>query len=179
MDAMNYLAMVRDAFEKMEQLQKQRESLEAEIMKLEQFISATANFLPDEQRDLVMTRIQVIQDLQRIRDSSLTEAARRVLAAARDWLTTTQVRDKLMTLGFDFSLYTTNPLASISTTLRRMTPHEVESKTNADGTTVFHWKEDAALAAKMGALSQALKSRKPSGPPPPPRFAEIAKAQKK
>jgi hypothetical protein len=142
MDTMDYFELVTNAFEKVEALQKQRETLDAEIMKLEQFISATANFLPDDQRDLMMKRMQVTQDLQRVRDSGLTEAVRIVLAAAEDWLTVAQVRDRLMTLGFDFSLYSTNPLASISTTLRRMKPEEVETRTTNDGVMAYRWKKE-------------------------------------
>jgi hypothetical protein len=185
MDDVNYYALITDAFAKMEHLRGQRESLDAEIVKLEQFISATANFLPDQQRDLVMRTVQNLQDLQRVRDSSLTESVRVVLAAAKDWLTTTQVRERLLALGFDFSLYTTNPLASISTTLRRMKPEEVESKSNADGVTVFRWKEDTKMAAKVEAMRRTMGNRKSGGMPPPPpstlaeRLTEIAKAQKK
>lgn len=157
MDTPNYLALVRNAFEKIDELQTRRESLDAEIMKLEQFISATANFLPDDQRELIMDRLQSGQDLQRVRDSGLTESVRTVLAKEADWMTTTQVRDKLIALGFDFSLYTSNALASVSTTLRRLKPEEVQSKSNADGVTVFRWKEDVKQAWKdalAGAPSQ-------------------------
>jgi len=168
---MNYITMAKNAFEKMDQLQKQRESIDADIMKLEQFISAIANFLPDDQREVVMGRLQSMQDLQRVRDSGLTEAVRTVLAAAEDWMTTTQVRDKLIALGFDFSFYTTNPLASVSTTLRRLKPEEVESKSNADGVTVFHWKDETKLAARVAALRQVVESKKSGGLPPPPPLA--------
>src|SRR5207253_3001518 len=47
--------------------------------------------------------------------------------AAANWLTAAQVRDRLVNSGFDLTLYASNPLASVSTTLRRMKPQEVES----------------------------------------------------
>jgi hypothetical protein len=54
---------------------------------------------------------------------------RRAFSAGQDWLTPTEIRDYLKNIGFNFERSKANPLASIHTTLRRMVPHEVESKT--------------------------------------------------
>ena len=49
-----------------------------------------------------------------------------------------EVREALLAAGFDFSNYTSNPLSSIHTTLKRMMPDELISETRADGQ-VYRW----------------------------------------
>lgn len=141
MDAADYLILVNDAFEKLEKFQRDRESIEAETMKLEQLIAATANMLPDDVKNVVMLRMKNLQELSQLRDVGLTDAIRTILKqAAGDWLTVTNVRDRLINLGFNFSNYSTNPLASVSTTLRRMKPEEVETTTLDGGVAAYRWK---------------------------------------
>jgi hypothetical protein len=53
--------------------------------------------------------------------TSLVEAVRKTLRTCYPTkLTSAQVRDRLRFEGFDFSSYETNPLPSVSTTLRRL-----------------------------------------------------------
>jgi hypothetical protein len=171
MNSVDYFGLVSQALSRVEELQTQREVIDTEIMKQEQFITATANFLIDEQRDLVLKRLEIIRDLQRVRESSLTESVRFVLGKADEWLTTSQVRDRLIALGFDFSLYSTNPLASVSTTLRRMKFEEVETRTTSDGITAYRWKNRKAIA-KAAAIKLGIE-RQRTGIPPPPRLVDV------
>jgi hypothetical protein len=141
MDSEHYLALVMDAFSKLEKLQRDHESIEAEVMKLEQLIAATANMLPEDTKGKVMLRLTTLRELFRLRDVGLTDAIRTILRQeAGDWLTVTNVRDRLVSLGFDFTDYSTNPLASVSTTLRRMKPEEVETTTIDGGVAAYRWK---------------------------------------
>jgi hypothetical protein len=41
--------------------------------------------------------------------------------------------------GFDFSSYTSNPLSSIHTTLKRLVPEELETDARAEGQ-MYRWK---------------------------------------
>jgi hypothetical protein len=160
MDTTNYLAAAIDALNKFEELQRKRDAIEAEALKLEQLVLATANMLPDEQKDLLLRRMEIIQALTQLREGGLTDAIRAILQTAPDWLTVTNVRDRLVSAGFDFSSYSTNPLASISTTLRRMKPEEVEN-TAVDGVAAYRWKQPSK-AEKAEAIRKAIISRKPS-----------------
>ena len=183
MDASDYLTLVNDAFEKLEKFQRDRESIEAETMKLEQLIAATANMLPDDIKSVVMGRMRNLQKLSQLRDVGLTDAIRAILRqAAGDWLTVTNVRDRLINLGFNFSNYSTNPLASVSTTLRRMKPEEVETATVDGGVAAYRWKrlvervDEAQQNRAFLAMQEAL-SRKggvvPSRSTPPPRLTDV------
>ncbi len=147
-----FLTLINGAFEKLEELQRDRETIEAETMKLEQLIAAAANMLPDDARSLVVQRMELLRELSRFRDVGLTDAIRAVLRQGTgDWLTATNVRDRLATLGFDFSAYSTNPLASVSTTLRRMKPEEVETTTVDGGVAAYRWKQ-SSLAERLEAV---------------------------
>lgn len=139
MDKLDYLNAATDAIEKLKKLQTQREAIDAEAMKLEQFVVAAANMLPDDGRDVLLKNLELTQELSRIREVGLTDAIRTVLKSAREWLSVTTVRDHLIAIGFNFSGYSANPLASVSTVLRRLSLDEVERKT-ADGIAVYRWR---------------------------------------
>ena len=70
---------------------------------------------------------------------TLSECCRDILRAKEDWMSPIDVREALYAAGFDFSGYTSNPLSSIHTALKRMVPEELEAETRPDGQ-VYRWK---------------------------------------
>lgn len=149
----DYMSIVSTALENLKKLQDQRGTIDVEIAKLEQFITATANLLPEEKRQLVIDTMESIQELYRLRETGLTDAIRAVLRnSAGKWLTVANVRDHLVSARFDFSSYTANPLASISTTLRRMKSEDIET-TNVDGSvTAYRWKGEKSVSLSSGSV---------------------------
>jgi hypothetical protein len=133
----DYKAVLDGAFAKLEAaLQKSRE-LEVDVGKLKQFIYATMNMLPDEERVLFIARLDELASDEGIRSVGLKEAITRILLAhPKKWFTVTRMRDELLESRFDFRNYTANPLASVSTTLKRMKPDEVET-TTIEGVTAY------------------------------------------
>jgi hypothetical protein len=161
MDNAKYIAVISDAFLKLENLYQDRQSIDGEIIKVERLIAATANMLPDEPKDLALRRIAVLQELYRLTEVGLTDAIRSVLKAAYgDWLTVTNVRDRLNKAGFDFSTYSSNPLASISAILRRMKPEEIESTVADGGVAAYRWKNTKQLIQFMKAAAKAMDEKK-------------------
>jgi len=69
---------------------------------------------------------------------TLSECCRDILRQKKDWMSPVQVRESLLAAGFDFSNYTSNPLSSIHTTLKRLTADEVESEMRTEGQ-VYRW----------------------------------------
>jgi hypothetical protein len=135
----DYYKLVQKEFDKLEKLQRQRDDLDVEIAKSKQFIAATANMLEDEEREWVLKTVTLIEKVEKIAEAGLTDAIRSVLKRDyRQWLTVTQVRDKLKSAGFDFSGYRSSPLASISTTLKRFKSDDVETA-EIDGVAAFRW----------------------------------------
>ena len=72
---------------------------------------------------------------------TLSECCRDILRQKGDWMSAIQVREALLAAGFDFSNYTSNPLSSIHTTLKRLAQDELETETRSDGQ-VYRWKKD-------------------------------------
>ncbi len=140
----DYKALLEVTFTKLVELVRQRSDLDAEVGRLTQFIHATANMVPDEERKEILGRMAGFLRSHASSDASLADSIRRVLRECRpEFLTVAQVRDRLMASGFDFTGYVSNPLASVSTTLARMKRSEVEMKT-IDGVAAYRWSRGLA-----------------------------------
>jgi hypothetical protein len=148
MNDTDYPAVLDASLEKLgAALQKTRE-LEVEIDKLKQFISAAINMLPDEDRVCFIAKLDQLAFAEDIRSVGLKEAIIRILSAqSKNWFTAANMRDALLESGFDFRNYTANPLASVSTTLKRMKSNEVESTTNG-GVAAYRWKPKSSRMAE-------------------------------
>jgi predicted deacetylase len=128
MNDTDYKAILAAAFDRIVTISRQREELDNEGAKLRQFIMATINMLPDDDREEFVKLFEKSQDSLKMSEESLKEACLRVLRdVSPRWLTAAQVRDQLKMSGFNFDAYMSNPLASVSTTLRRMKPEEAET----------------------------------------------------
>jgi hypothetical protein len=135
----NYFELVQKEFKKLQKLQTERGELDVRIAKSKQFIAATANMLHDRQRDAVFKMMGTIEAGKLMAELGLTDAIRAILKKNhRQWLTVTQVRDRLEIAGFDFSNYRSSPLASISTTLKRFAADDVE-RAEIDGVAAYRW----------------------------------------
>src|SRR5262249_30273560 len=104
----------------------------------------------------------------------LTEAVKDALKLAtisRGFVTATQVRDHLLKAGFDFSRYSSNPLASVNTTLRRFKADEIETSETESGVTCYRWRrlEEHPLN-KLRVFGRPNPKR--SAIPPPPSFKD-------
>jgi hypothetical protein len=137
MNATDYKAVLRDTLLKMGATHREKERLEVEAAKLRQFFRATLNMLPDGERNEFLKVFQEINEKFKTTESSLKDAIYNVLREEfPEFLTATDVRDHLRVKGFDFSGYTSNELASVSTTLRRFKPEEVET-TSIEGVAAY------------------------------------------
>ena len=70
---------------------------------------------------------------------TLTETCRSVLRKAKWRMSATDVKKAVEASGFDFSNYTSNPLSSIHTTLRRLKEGEEAREIVVDGTKYYKW----------------------------------------
>ncbi len=159
-----YRQIVLDELKKAGALRQQRDEIDLQIDKSMQLVYATLNMLPDEERDAICAQIEQETKLQDLRTASLTDAARSVLKAARGkWLTAAEVRDRMVRSKFDFSNYASNPLASVSTTLRRMKAEpEIDSEV-IEGVTAYRWNASQVafqLPSTWGNLDELAKEFK-------------------
>jgi len=127
--SIDYVQMLRALAEEREGWAKKRDEAMRELSRLDEVIRATVKMLTPEQKakcDALLERIDR-------RPAGLTTSIRLCFTAAeKEWLTPVEIRDRLVEMGFRFDMYKANPLASIHTTLKRMVPHEMESKTVGD-----------------------------------------------
>ena len=155
MNATDYKAILDDAFIKLGLAVQQRDAAEVEIAKQKQFILATMNMVSDEERQSFRERLLEINRQNDARSAGLTGAIRKILEeSVRKWRTVAEVCRLLKNSGFDFTSYTANPLASISTTLRRMTPNEVEM-TTVEGVTAYRLKKRPRLVERVAKSKEA------------------------
>jgi hypothetical protein len=118
----------------------ERQDLDLKVAQKEQLIRATLNFLPDAERFAFESTLSEYLRPQ----LGLSDSIRSVLKSApKKWHTASEVREALVKSGFDFSGYTTNPLASVHAALKRLKADEAEM-TEIDG--VMAWRAKQALA---------------------------------
>lgn len=108
------------AVERFEQLSERRKALDADMARLRQFMQQTVNLLSAGGKEPWATIVEGLLD-ECSSSASLTDATKKALQRGYPaWLSAAKVRDHLIGSGFDFSSYTSNQLASVSTTLRRL-----------------------------------------------------------
>lgn len=155
MNDTDYAAALNDTLVKLGNISKEIARLEVEAAKLRQLFAATLNMLPDDKRSEFVALFRQLGERARESETSLKRAIHHVLLDAYpDYLTATLVRDRLQAKGFDFTEYKSNPLASVSTTLRRAKPGEIES-TQVEGVTVYRMPE--TYMRKIRRLANKLK----------------------
>jgi hypothetical protein len=133
----DFRKLLDEALQKFAVLFKQRGEIDAELLKLRQFIYATTNMLPEEEKGTFQAGLAELAAQM----GGPTEAVREILkfaAQEQTYFAATEVRDHLVKSGFDFSSYNSNPLASVNTILRRFKPGEVET-TQRDGAKAYRW----------------------------------------
>jgi len=132
--SIDYYSMFSELVTRHNQLAQQRNEIDREVTKLKQLILATFPLLPADKQALFQAEIEEMEE----QTGGLLNAIKLVFSAHKgEWLTPTQVRDCLAAMGFNLTQYRANPLASIGTTLRRMVPSQLDSKTSQDGQVVY------------------------------------------
>ena len=141
----NYNQLLEGIFARMTQIMRERSDLATETAKLTQLLHATANMLPDNQRNAILEKWMAFFETQLSRETSLIDSVRKVVQeAGREWLTVAKVRDRLIASGFDFSGYVSNPLASVSATLIRLKDKREVEPTTIEGVAAYRWDVRAA-----------------------------------
>src|ERR1700681_2631174 len=159
MNDTDYRAVLSTAMARLSAIGTQREALETEGAKLRQFIMATINMLPDAERETFVKAFETLTEGLKAKEASLKDATVKILhdAGSEQWLTAAHVRDRLVTSGFDFSFYMSNALASVSTTLRRMKPEEVDAaETEGVAAYRFNFRAEEANARSKAELKRRI-----------------------
>jgi hypothetical protein len=134
-----YEQIITTSLSRFRDLYTQREEIDVELAKLRQFLYAALNLVPDSERDKWEVEVEETVSKLTRNATSLAESIRKIYKDRPDTgYTVAGVREMLIEGGFDFSAYKSNPLSSISTTLRRMVETgELDTRTDMEGTTIF------------------------------------------
>lgn len=133
----NYKAILNQALAEYAELDEKRRKLDAEMKRKYQFIVVTLNLLDDADKADFENRIKNV----RSQVEGLSAAVRRILKdSPGKWYTATSMRDELVESGFDFTGYTSNPLASVHAVMKRLKPDEFTTGL-VDGVMAWRWFE--------------------------------------
>jgi hypothetical protein len=165
------MQMLLDLMDERQKWLGKRDEAIREISRLSELIRATMNMIPPEQ----LGRYEPIFERIEQRPPGLSMAIRACFTAGRvstssglsgenmpgianlagkEWLSPVEIRDVLKRMGFPFENYKANPLASIHTTLKRMVPGELETKTLKDGQKVYRLKSAAEWQEAFAEMRQ-------------------------
>ena len=127
----DYLQMFGELVRRRLELIRQRDQTDVEIVKVNQLLTAMFPLLPEDKQQNYK---QTMENME-AESSGLQDTIRLVFSEHKgEWLTASNVRDYLIEMGFELRHYQANPLASIGTTLKRMVPTHLESRTTESGT---------------------------------------------
>lgn len=120
---MDYLELLDVLTREHDSWRAHRDEADRKLTQIADMIRATVRMLPPEQQS---KGERLLERIER-RPLGLTGCLRLLLANG-EWWTPVALRDELTRMGFWFAPYRANPLASIHTTLKRMVPHDLETK---------------------------------------------------
>jgi hypothetical protein len=129
-----YLEIFTGHLAKLGTLTAQRQDIDREIEKVTQMLSACYNMLTEDQQRNWSDTFTLAIEFHKREEMGLTDAIRNILQAdPKRSFTPIQIRDRLQELGFDFSEYTSNPLSSVHSVLKRFKPEEVKTTDGVEG----------------------------------------------
>jgi hypothetical protein len=146
----DYEQIISKSLQRFRDLYQQREGIDVELVKLRQFMYATVHMVPDKERSKWEGEIDAVVKKATATSASLAESVRRLFRNHASYgFTAGTIRQMLLEAGFDFSSYVSNPLSSISTTLRRMVETgELETRESTEGVTLYIKKEPSRKKMK-------------------------------
>ncbi len=134
-----YTQLLAKSVERFRELYEQRQAIDVELIKLRQFIDATIIMVDEKEKKKWEAEMDELVGKMIASSASLADSVRRVFEDHPNYgFTASAIRTMLLEAGFDFSSYTSNPLSSISTTLRRMAEMgELQSGKDEEGVTIY------------------------------------------
>lgn len=146
----HYEQIIRESLRRFRELHNQREQADIELIKLKQFLYATLEMVDADRRSKWEENINGIVSSALPKTAPLAESIRKVFQENPNMVYSVgSIREKLTERGFDFSRYKSNPLSSISTTLRRMVETgELITTETTDGPTMFMPRESLLDSGK-------------------------------
>jgi hypothetical protein len=157
-DQMDYVAAVNRTLKNLLEARAVIDQTRATEVGLILLTKSLLRMVPEDQREELEKRANEILRKSSLERPTLIQAIRAALFShLGEWMSTTDVRDSLIESGFDFSGYVSNPLASISTTLKRLALNEPGfERTIIKGVAGYRAKKERPKAAVIQAINKAV-----------------------
>lgn len=135
-----YATIFEQHMKKIIDLGAEQRRINSEMEKATEMLKASFANMSDEERvKFVDSFITALEQIEK-KEVGLTEAIRTLLQSnSNKWFHAVSVRGSLKASGFDFSGYTSNPLASIHAVLKRFKRTEVKVRKGAAGLKEYRW----------------------------------------
>jgi hypothetical protein len=144
-----------EARRKLELAQAERDALNVRIANLERLVETLAAECDSEVQDAMRT------DKPLAAENSFNNAIEFALRGAKIGLTPVEVRDKMEALGYDFSKYESDPLASIHTLLKRFVKKGLVTVNRLPhNRTEYKWAGDSNKAGRESAYAAATNNQR-------------------
>jgi hypothetical protein len=153
----NYAKVIDQALSDLENLIRERNRMDMEIVKLRETVRALSTMVRESEEQI--NRRSAILGWASLNTPNLTDSVRAALrGAGEQGMTAIETRDKLQSAGFDFSGFS-NPLASVHTTLKRLIGHKEATYGNdRDGRPVYVW--DLPVYGASASLANWIEDRR-------------------
>jgi hypothetical protein len=135
-----YAAIFEQHLKKIIDLRAEQRRINTDMEKATEMLKASfANMSNEERMKFVDTFDAALEQMAK-REVGLTEAIRTVLQSnPKGWFNALKVRAGLKDSGFDFTGYTSDPLASIHAVLKRFKRTEVKVRKDGAGLKEYRW----------------------------------------
>lgn len=135
-----YVAIFEDHLRKLIDLRKEQDRIRSQMESVAGMLRASFANMTDEERTKWFDAFVTALDLLVQKEQGLTDAIRTVLQSnTGEWFNAIKVREGLKASSFDFSGYTSDPLASIHAVLKRFKRTEVKTRKSVVGIREYRW----------------------------------------
>lgn len=148
-----YKEIANRHFKKLGELAEEKRRIEREMKNTSGLIKAVLNMMTDEEKGPYLLELRAYE----MKDASLTQAIRNLLQSTDRYLVPTIIKQLLEEKGYDFSQYTSNPLSTIHTILKRFKTSEVDKVVMPDGSAGYKWKKQRVRKLTPEQLHEAIK----------------------
>ena len=135
-----YVAIFHDHLRKLIALRKEQDRIKSQMDSVAEMVRASFANMTEEERTKSNEAFVMARDLFIQQELGLTDSIRTILQSnTGEWFSAVKVRDRLKASNFDFSGYTSDPLASIHAVLKRFKRAEVKVRKSAAGIREYRW----------------------------------------
>jgi len=132
---------------KMNGLRVEEARIRTELDKVTEMLRVSFSLMTEEEQSRLLSAFTSVMETVANQELGLTEAIRTILqSSTNEWFGSVKMKDRLVQAGFDFSGYTSNPLSSVNTVLKRFKRTVVKARKDKLGFKEYRWTGPAKMS---------------------------------